>query len=135
MRNPEPPDTQVFIEPDAKMRTFEGATIVADSTSEMHKITKAKVTILGKNNMIASGEYRYRGKNMKKQQVGFDPIEIKQDEKDPKRYYTYATAGISETEDFKLNNRINFKGNCLLDSRKKYLYFDGLQKLYSTIKP
>lgn len=125
----QPPDTQVFIEPDAKMRTFEGATIVADSTSEMHKITKAKVTILGKNNMIASGEYRYRGKNMKKQQVGFDPIEIKQDEKDPKRYYTYATAGISETEDFKLNNRINFKGNCLLDSRKKYLYFDGFAKI------
>lgn len=125
----QPPDTQVFIEKDAVIRNFEGATIVADSTSEMHKITKAKVSIKGKNEMTASGDYRYRGKNMKKQQVTFDPITIKKDEKDEKRFYTYATAKIDEKEGFKLNNKIDYKGECILDSRKKYLYFDGFAKL------
>ena len=125
----QPPDTQVFIEGDAKIRTFEDAVIVADSINEYHKITRATVTIKGKNKMDAKGEYRYKGKNLKKQQVEFDPIEVKQDEEEKKRYFTYAKANIPEGDDFKLNNRISFKGNCMLDSRKQFLYFDGFAKL------
>ena len=124
-----PPDTQVFIETDAKIRPLENALIVADSTNEYHKLYKANVKILGRNKMDANGEYRYRGKNMKRQDLFFEKITTETDEKDPNRHYTFGTTNIPESTSFKLSENIGYKGNAILDSREPYLVFDGFAKI------
>lgn len=124
-----PADTQIFIDPDAKIRTLENALIVADSTNEYHKITDATIKINNINSFEGSGDYKYRGKNMKKQEVRFDHIGTKEDETRPGKYFTTASTDIKEEKGFKLNNKIAFKGDVVLDSRKKFLVFDGFAKL------
>lgn len=124
-----PPDTQVFIEPDARIRPLENALIVADSTNEYHKLYKATVKIMGRNKMDANGEYRYRGKNMKRQDLFFEKITTELDEKNPKRHYTFGTTTIPESTAFKLSENIGYKGNAILDSREPFLVFDGFAKI------
>lgn len=143
-----PRDTQVFIDPDAKMRTLERAMLVCDTIHEYHKLTKVKMNIYGKNNFKGSGQYSYRGKDMKKQKIKFKEIIAKEDveevteedtkgrkskdeeEKDePKAYYTFAKAKISENRIFRLSNNIEYKGSVSLDSRKPFLVFDGFAKI------
>ncbi|QQS28633.1 MAG: hypothetical protein IPM47_17560 [Sphingobacteriales bacterium] len=124
-----PPDTQIFIEPDANIRPLENALIVADSIKEYHKLYKAKVKILGKNQMDANGEYRYRGKNLKRQDLFFEKITTEKDAKDPNRYYTYGTTNIPENTEFKISPNISYKGNAILDSREPFLVFDGFAKI------
>ncbi len=124
-----PPDTQVFIEPDANIRTLENALIVADSTNEYHKLYKATVKIKGRNEMDANGEYRYRGKGLKRQDLFFEKIVTQADEKDPKRFYTYGTTNIPENTEFKISPNISYKGSAILDSREPFLVFDGFAKI------
>jgi hypothetical protein len=124
-----PADTQVFIDRDAQIRTLEKALIVADSTNEYHKITDATINIKSANEFSGKGEYKYRGKNMKKQSIFFDNITTKEDEEKAGRWYTVASTVMPEEQGFKLNNNINFKGDIFLDSRQKFLIYDGFAKL------
>ncbi len=124
-----PADTQVFIDQDAQIRTLEKALIVADSTNEYHKITDATINIKSINEFSGKGEYKYRGKNMKKQSIFFDNIATTEDQEKEGRWYTVASTVMPEDQGFKLNNNINFKGNIFLDSRQKFLIYDGFAKL------
>lgn len=124
-----PPDTQVFIEANAKIKTMENALLVADSTNEYHKITNATINIQDINHFTGKGEYKYRGKNMKKQEIMFDLIGTKEDEENKGKFFTTAQTILPEEKGFKLNSSIKFKGDVVLDSRKKFLVFDGFAKL------
>lgn len=138
-----PDNTQLNIGANAQIEQLTNAIIVADTISENHKISKATVNIKNINEFEGSGEYRYKGKKMKKQKIFFDFVssrkveESADEEKKRKRkkdmvkenYYTYAAATISEEDEFKLNKRISFKGDVILDSRQEFLIFDGFAKL------
>jgi hypothetical protein len=103
--------------------------IVADSIKEYHKLYKAKVKILGRNQMDANGEYRYRGKNLKRQDLFFEKVTTEVDANDPKRFYTFGTTNIPENTEFKISPNISYKGNAILDSREPFLVFDGFAKM------
>lgn len=124
----QPQNTQVFIRPDAVIDTLFNALIVCDTANEYHTITKATVNLKSINEFTGNGEYRYKPKGMKKQSIFFDLITTKKDD-DTERWYTTASTAIKEDIDFKLNPRIAYKGDAILDSRKQFLIFDGFAKL------
>ncbi|MGB1204216.1 MAG: hypothetical protein ACPG5B_01150 [Chitinophagales bacterium] len=127
-----PPDTQVFIEGDADIRKLEGALMVMDTANEYHKIYKLDIKIRGLNDFEGSGEYRYKGKDMKKQKIKYDlivPVEDTENKENKGKFYTSASTEIKERKKFKLSNNINYKGKAILDSRSPFLIFDGFAKI------
>lgn len=125
----QPNNTQITIDPDAQIRTLENALMQCDTANGYHTIYEGTFDIRGAQSFEGSGEYRYKGKGMKKQKIQFDLITTKEDEEDKKVIHTFAAASIPEEQGFKLNERIDFKGEVVMDSREPFLIFDGYSKV------
>jgi len=134
-----PYDTKVLINPEADVQPLERALIVCDTLNEYHKLSNVEVKIKSINEFEASGTYRYKGKNLKKQKIKFDMVTTRAYTKDEAneldkpelkgKYYTYGATNLPEDQEFKLSKNIDYKGNAILDSREQFLIFDGFAKL------
>ena len=69
-----PYDTKVLINPEADIQALERALIVTDTLNEYHKLSNVTVKIKSINEFEANGTYRYKGKGLKKQKIGFDIV-------------------------------------------------------------
>ena len=125
----QPNNTQIIIDPDAKIRLLENALMQCDTANGYHTIYDGTFEIKGAQSFEGSGEYRYKGKDMKKQKIQFDLITTREDEEDKKIIHTLAAASIPEEQGFKLNSSIDFKGEVVMDSRAPFLIFDGFSKI------
>ncbi|MGB0839304.1 MAG: hypothetical protein ACPGXL_04135 [Chitinophagales bacterium] len=135
-----PDNSQVFINPNAVIQTLTKARLQCDTLNKWHELRDVTVDIKGINEFEGSGEYRYRGKDMKRQKILFDYLTTEERKRSDefnrdsvenfvKGYYTYASTQLNEEMGFKLSNSIDFKGKVALDSRRQFLTFDGFSKL------
>ncbi len=132
---------KLTIQPNASIETLNDATIFIDTLNEFHHITNAIVDIFTKNEFKATGDYLYKSPTLPDQILHLDEIislaepedKSKRNDKDREKYvpkfYTKAETDIPEEKAFKLDERIEFKGKSYLDSKNKFLTFDGLARV------
>gem|GEM_PF-910181 len=131
-----PKNFQLTIQPNATIETLHDATILIDTLNEYHHINNAVVDIYTKNTFKASGDYLYKSTTLPDQVLHLDEIisvkeEIEKNKKGETRelYYTMAATEIPIENGFKLDERILFKGKASLDSKNRFLTFDGFSRV------
>lgn len=128
-----PTDGVVTILKDAEMKPLENATIVANTKSRLHKITDAKVAVVGRKNYKASGKYQYY--NFLNEATIFKLNEIGVDSSGK----TYAKALISPAQPLLLNPWFGFSGEITINAHEKQLHFSGgyniIHSCYDNEKP
>jgi hypothetical protein len=114
-----PDSGKVVVERYAKMRTFNDARIVANTTTKYHTIYNATVDILGRKNYTASGDYDYVDESSKKHHFHFDNVRV------DTSYQTIASGELNSDEGFPLSANFLFKGGVALQATHQYLTFSG----------
>jgi hypothetical protein len=121
-----PFDSNVTVREGADMKPLEHATINVDSLNKNHIIKDVFVHITGKNRMYGNGKYEYVNRSGEKQIFDFHDIAVNAL---VDTVYTYAKGTIYDTMHFLLDPKIQFRGNVMLHSKKKWLNFKGVSKL------
>lgn len=129
-----PDSGKVVIEADAKMRTLTNATIISDTISGTHKISKATLDIISKAELKGSGEYKYSTINTPEQTIVFDDISVKKTaigkgKKAEEEYHLASSGPISETAKFILYPNVGFVGDASMYSQSPYMVFKGVAKV------
>lgn len=114
-----PGDGIVTILQNAEMIPLENAGILANTTTKYHDIDNAKVKVNGKNDYMASGNYKYIDKEKKAQNIFFNNISV------DTTLQTIASGTILKENDFTLNPAFKFYGDAHLLASRKELEFDG----------
>jgi hypothetical protein len=118
-----PSDNRIIIRKKAKMDPFENATIIANSVTKYHEITKAYVEISARRKYTAHGEYLYKDANKKEYTILFNDIGL------DTAYQTIASGKINEEENFKMGDQFDFYGDIHLKASSQYLSFDGATRI------
>jgi len=116
-------DGNVTIEKDAVMRPLENAKIIANSTTRYHTIYNAMVSIYGKREYTAYGDYDYMGNTLIPQTIHFTKVAVDASGQ------TYAKGDILEPDEFMLNPFYGFQGWVNLFANQKDLEFNGGVKI------
>ncbi|MCS6819558.1 MAG: hypothetical protein NZ522_06350, partial [Chitinophagales bacterium] len=128
-----PDSGKVIIEADAKMRTLRNATIISDTISGTHKITKATIDIISKAELRGSGEYKYSTLNTPEQTIVFDDITVKKTtggKKGKEEEYHLASKGpITDDAKFVLYPNVNFSGEASMYSQNPFMVFKGTARI------
>lgn len=115
-------DGNITIEQDAFMRPVSNAKIVANSTTRYHTIYNSVVSIYGKKNYTAYGDYDYLDNTKTPQVIHMTKVGV-----DPSGQ-TYATGGIAEPDSFKINSYFRFFGDAQIFANNPNLEFNGAVK-------
>lgn len=115
-------DGNITIEPDAVMRPISNAKIVANSTTRYHTIYNAVVSIYGKKNYTAYGDYDYMDNTKTPQVIHLTKVGV-----DPSGQ-TFATGGIAEPDSFKISSYFKFFGEAQIFANNPNLEFSGAVK-------
>lgn len=134
-----PDSGKVIIEADAKMRTLNNATIISDTISGTHKISKATLDIISKAELKGSGEYKYSTLNTPEQTIVFDDISVKRTTTGKKgkdeEFHLSSKGPINEDAKFVLYPNVNFVGEASMYSQNPYMVFKGVARInYKTPK-
>ncbi len=129
-----PDSGKVVIEADAKMRTLENATIISDTISGTHKISKATLDIISKAELRGRGEYKYQAINTPEQTIVFDDISVKKtavgERKNKEEEYHLSSKGpIEENMKFVLYPDVTFHGEASMYSQNPYMVFKGVGRI------
>lgn len=130
-----PNDGKVIVYPDAKLETFQNATIEGDTTNIWHVFDKCKLDINGKNDMIGYGEYTLLVNNQKhtiklnsirtvKKEVGVD--------KKRRSIFNYTLEGkgrVDQGQNLKIYRNTDFYGEVSIFTNRKYPHFSGKQRI------
>lgn len=135
-----PDKNEIFIEPDGSIRPLKNATVILNADSAYHTITKAEVNVISRNDFKASGDYIFKTSdgitqivpvpeiavvNPYKGQVAPAGKKTKAPEQERSKIYTYGKAVIEEEANFKLNEKVFYKGRFDFDSKHKDIFIDG----------
>ncbi len=130
------PETgDIEVKKGGEMSTLTNASILADTITKFHTITKATVNIKGKKLYDAKGYYQYNIKD-KEQEVFFDNIigqRTGKGKKSVKATLTTAESTIKDSSDFYLGPKMRFYGKMKLRANKKDLGFEGYANLESPV--
>lgn len=132
-----PDSGRVDISAGGEMAILENATIVCDTLNRNHRISKAKVTILGRKEYRASGFYEYPIGD-KKQEIAFSDIRgtrVGKGAMSQKPTATLAQGTIEKEDNFLIDANTSFYGNISLGSESANLKFDGFARLESEALP
>lgn len=127
-----PDSGKVYVEKGAKMRTLYYAKIFGDTVNNYHKITNAKVTILGRYSMTGTGEYEYITPQNKKEMIPFESITVRSVIDSIMGQTDHKILGkgyIQDSSKFVLEDNVSFKGPVELYSEDQFLRFKGYIKL------
>ena len=134
-----PDSAQLTIFEGGKIETLENAVVQMDSANKFHKLTKAKIDILSRNEFSGTAQYDYSTseKETHKEAVSefvFSEITEKTALKRKKtimtkRLITVAKIYIEEEEKLHISQGILFKGFMELHSNQKNPVFNGFVKL------
>lgn len=129
-----PDSGKVVIEAEAKMRTLHNATIISDTISGTHKITKATLDIISKAELRGSGEYKYQALNTPEQTIVFDDISVKKTVVGERRnkeeeYHLSSKGPIDENLKFVLYPNVTFSGEASMYSQNPFMIFKGVSKI------
>ncbi|MBE0652149.1 MAG: hypothetical protein IH594_00020 [Bacteroidales bacterium] len=114
-----PVDGQITVAKNAVMRQLADATIVADYRTEDHRILNAGVSINGRYDYTASGDYEYKDITGEVQMIHFNKISVNDS------VYTQASGEIALEDNFSLSPHFDFQGQVFLAARDPYLLFRG----------
>lgn len=135
-----PDSGKVVVAGDATIKTLRNARIMADSLQQFHKMYAGNINVLSREAFKGDAVQDYYS-------AGTDSFKLKfsdfnyglpeyQDEKDKKklqkekhRFYTYASASITDEKPFYIFPRILYHGKVALHANKQHLDFDGALKL------
>lgn len=123
-----PHNGDVTIYKNAKLDTLENATLIANTVTKYHKITKVKAEVFGRRDYLASGDYQYIDENKKPYQIHFAKI------KPDTSGQTVSEGDIPERAQFKFNDFFSFAGNVILYAAQPYLTFKGGTKIVHNCK-
>lgn len=141
-----PDKGEIFIQHDGSVSPLKDAEVVLNADSSYHRIKDAEVIISGRNDFSAKGNYYFRMNNGTVEKVpvaevnvnnpykGMTPSELKKAKKSSedqtsRKIYTYAHTEIPEAANFKLDNKIYYRGKFDFDSRHKNIFLDGAVKI------
>jgi hypothetical protein len=114
-----PDSNRVYIEPNALMRTLKNSTIYTDTIKRFHTIVRSNVDVLGRKNFRGNGYYSYTDRTKKNFEIYFENIYVN------KFGRTSASGPITDSMNFTLSPRIQFKGTATLISNDRNMEFDG----------
>lgn len=130
------PETgDIEIKKGGEMSTLTNASILADTITKFHTITKATVNVKGKKLYDAKGYYQYNIKD-KEQEIFFDNIvgqRVGKGKKSAKATLTTAEATLKDSSNFYLGPKIRFYGKLKLKANKKDVGFEGFANLESPV--
>lgn len=127
-------DGNLDVRPGGKMAPLKDCKIIADTANKYHTINRAAVEIGGKKFYKATGYYEYNIPGYT-QEVFFNNIVgeerggVLPGTKNLRNVRTSASGEIKEDSKFRMDVKMLFKGNMLLDASKKNMSFDGFAKL------
>lgn len=142
-----PDKGEIFIEQDGTVRTLKNASVVFNADSTFHTIKDATVNIVGRNDFSGSGNYYYKMANGTSEKVPVEEFKVynpyrnepiattgkrgkkASEERDMSKIYTYANNIIDESDKFKVDDRIFYKGNFNFDSKHREIFLDGYVKV------
>lgn len=130
-----PQSGDIEIKKGGEMSTLNNASILADTITKFHTITKATVDIKGKKLYTAKGFYQYNIKD-KEQEIFFDNIigqRVGKGKKSQKATLTTAEANLKDSLNFYLGPNMRFYGKMKLAANKRNVGFDGFANLESPV--
>lgn len=130
-----PESGDIEIKKGGEMSTLNNASILADTITKFHTITKATVDIKGKKLYTAKGFYQYNIKD-KEQEIFFDNIigqRVGKGKKSQKATLTTAEANLTDSLNFYLGPKMRFYGKMKLTANKKDVGFDGFANIESPL--
>ncbi|MFO8001382.1 MAG: hypothetical protein R6U46_09060, partial [Marinilabilia sp.] len=110
-------DGIINIQEDAEMSPFDSATI--ELNNNFHTFHNANVTVKGKYEYSAEGEYTFTNGDMKEHTIYFDEITFEDEEQ------TYAQGSIEKDDYFTFDEHFSFNGDVELAAGDSILTFDG----------
>jgi len=114
-----PVNGEVTIGRDGVMNELKGTTILANTDTKYHELYNADVVISSKNHYGGKGLYDYVPADGDLQTLQMSTINVNSERQ------TYATATVTETDNFKLSNHFGFEGDIELNAPDKMLSFQG----------
>jgi hypothetical protein len=124
------PDSGVVrINQQGRIRKLYNSRILANTSTQFHKIYEVNVDVFGRNDFNGSGKYDYVDENAKAQVIAL--TEIKNDTSNQ----IVGTGTIAEENNFTLSPAFDYKGNVNLRSQRKYLEFAGLTRIKQPCRP
>lgn len=142
-----PDKGEIFIEQDGTVRTLKNAAVVFNADSSFHTIKEATVNIVGRNDFSGSGNYYFKMGNGTIEKVPVEAFKVynpykdepvvttnKKGKKTPEardmsKIYTYAENIIDESANFKIDDRVYYKGNFNINSKHRGILLDGYIKM------
>jgi len=123
-----PLDGKAVIEKDAVMRPLENAKMLASRDNKFHELIECTIRIMGKYNISGEGNYIYKDKHLTGQKIHFNQMRVLRDTT------VMAKGFISDSLDFAISPRIQYKGHAELHSDQEHLRFDGYALPLHTFK-
>ncbi len=141
-----PDSGQIFIDENGAVRPLKNALIIFNADSSFHTVRDAEVTIEGRNQFIGTGNYYFKMNNGTIEKVPIAEISVNNpykgipltdnkkgkkpsEQRDWSKVYTIAKTSIEEDANFKLDNKIFYKGKFDFDSKHKDIFLDGSVKI------
>ncbi len=141
-----PDKGEIFIEQDGTVRTLKNAMVVFHADSAYHTVKEAEINVVGRNDFSGTGNYYFKMNNGTVEKVAIAEVNVKNpyrgqvipegkkgrkmlEERDMSKVYTYAKTTIEEDMNFKLDNKIYYKGKFEFDSKHKDIFLDGMVKV------
>lgn len=114
-----PDSAKVIIRAEANMDEVSNAKITADTVLKYHSIEKVRMTVLGRFNIVGTGNYQYTDKDKTIQQFFLEEIKIDE------QHRLYGKTNIPDSANFTVGPRIAFRGHTVLKSINKNLEYAG----------
>lgn len=141
-----PDKGELFIEQDGTVRTLKNAVVVFNADSSYHTVKEAEVNIIGRNDFSGSGNYYFKMNNGTVEKIAVAEIKVNNpyrgqvipegkkgkkalEGRDMSKIFTYTNNVIEEEANFKLDNKIYYKGKFDFDSKHKDIFLDGAVKV------
>lgn len=141
-----PDKGEIFIEQDGTVRTLKNAMVVFNADSAYHTVKDAEVNIVGRNDFSGSGNYYFKMNNGTLEKIAVAEIMVNNpyrgqpipegkkgkkayEGRDMSKIFTFAKNTIEEDANFKLDNKIYYKGKFDFDSKHKDIFLDGFVKV------
>ncbi|MEX0968206.1 MAG: hypothetical protein WD077_13275 [Bacteroidia bacterium] len=114
------PDSQnVYVEAGANMRVLKNSELKTDTLHNLHRIYEASIKVEGRKSMNGSGIYDYVDGSEKTYKIDMKAIGVNIEGQ------TIATGQVSDSSDFQLDEKFDYKGDVELLSIRKHLNFNG----------
>lgn len=118
-----PGDGKITIRKNADIDPLDGATILANITTQYHTINNAHVKLLARKNYVASGDYTYVDEVGDKQLLHFNKITV------DTTFQTFALGNVADTSGFTLSPYFEYSGEVKLTANNKLLNFNGYSRI------